>query len=95
MNSVFTLRAASFSIPIPLDDSKESISSINIMLCSCFLAVTNKARTTFSDSPNHLELMDAAEMLKKVAESRTDVPTALANNVLPVPGAFEGDRIVV
>jgi len=61
-----------------------STSSINITAGAIFEANVNIARAYFSDSPNHLDPIEAIEMLMKFAPD--SVATALANIVLPVCG---------
>ena len=42
---------------------------MNMMAGCMLLAILNSIRTSFSDSPCHLEVSDDAEMLKKVARA--------------------------
>ena len=51
----------------------------------CWRANSNKFRTSFSDSPNHLETKSEEETEKKV-ELLASVATALAKYDFPVPG---------
>lgn len=48
------------------------------------LTISNRTRTSFSDSPLHLEVRVEEEILKNVVPH--SVATALASMVLPVPG---------
>jgi hypothetical protein len=74
-----------------------SISSKNTVAGAWYLAISNKHRTNFSDSPRHFELSVEALTEKKVVWH--SVATALASKVFPVPGGpnmstpFQGRRI--
>lgn len=83
-NSVFDRREASFSVPDDRAESKESISSTKMMDGARALASPNKARTSFSLSPCHLDVSVDAETEKKV--DLDSVATARASIVFPVPG---------
>ena len=61
-----------------------SISSKKIVLGAKCLAISNKTRTSFSESPLHFDTILLADILKKVVLH--SVATALANIVFPVPG---------
>mmetsp|Transcript_128596 Transcript_128596/g.191604 ORF Transcript_128596/g.191604 Transcript_128596/m.191604 type:complete len:262 (+) Transcript_128596:462-1247(+) len=84
-NSVFTRRAESLSPSDRLPQS-ESTSSIKMMALppSDSLASSNRFRTSFSDSPCHLEIKSAL-LTEKNVESAS-VATALARYDFPVPG---------
>lgn len=75
-NSVLILLADSLSLS-DLDEHKESISSMNIMLGLWDLANSNKFFTNFSDSPNHFDTKSDEDTEKKV-ELFASVATALA-----------------
>ena len=75
-NSVFILLADSDSFS-DLCPVKLSTSSINMMLGLCFLAISNRLATNFSDSPSHLDTRSAEDTEKKV-ELLASVATALA-----------------
>lgn len=70
---------------------------INIMYVGTTLTVWKRIRTSFSDSPLNFDVSVEEVTLKKVLLH--SVATALANNVLPVPGGptkrtpFHGLRI--
>lgn len=83
INSVFTLLELSCS-PYFLEQSKESISSINITLGCFALAIANKVFTSFSLSPTHLLVIELALMLKNVACASLAIARPII--VLPVPG---------
>jgi len=74
-----------------------SISSKKIVDGAWNRAISNRSRTSFSDSPRHLDDNVAAETLKKVVLH--SAATALARSVLPVPGGpnmstpFHGRRM--
>ena len=82
-NSVLTLLEESFSLSL-LADTKESISSMNIIELLCFLACWNIFLIAFSDSPTYLEIRSEELTEKKTASAC--VAQAFAKNVLPVPG---------
>ncbi len=50
----------------------------------CQLTISNRIRTSFSDSPRYLEVSVDEDTLKKVVPH--SVATAFASMVLPVPG---------
>lgn len=61
------------------------------MIDGCILRATeNKARTNFSPSPTYLDVNDAADILKNVAEH--SVAMARANKVLPFPAGPNSNR---
>mmetsp|Transcript_76604 Transcript_76604/g.236620 ORF Transcript_76604/g.236620 Transcript_76604/m.236620 type:complete len:200 (+) Transcript_76604:400-999(+) len=96
-NSDLKRREASCSAEEPLCDSRESISSKKRMEGTRARAVLKRARSSFSDSPRHLEVSVAAPQLKKVMFSVHEA-TAFASIVFPVPGGpkrstpFQGVR---
>mmetsp|Transcript_5386 Transcript_5386/g.13030 ORF Transcript_5386/g.13030 Transcript_5386/m.13030 type:complete len:228 (+) Transcript_5386:124-807(+) len=84
-SSVFMRRLPSCSCPAERRwDIMASISSRKIVDGLWYRASSNSTRTSFSESPRHLETMLDAEMLKKVVLH--SVATALASIVFPVPG---------
>mmetsp|Transcript_2457 Transcript_2457/g.3596 ORF Transcript_2457/g.3596 Transcript_2457/m.3596 type:complete len:205 (-) Transcript_2457:612-1226(-) len=83
MNSVFTLRDASFS-PSLLALTRESTSSMNIILGDFFRATKKRFFTNFSLSPWNFERRLEDEHDMKVESA--SVATALARWLLPVPG---------
>mmetsp|Transcript_82686 Transcript_82686/g.145928 ORF Transcript_82686/g.145928 Transcript_82686/m.145928 type:complete len:318 (-) Transcript_82686:607-1560(-) len=97
-NSVLMRRALSFS-PELRDEQRESISSMKIIAGFFSRAISNKLRTSLSDSPCHLETRSEEETEKKV--DAASVATALARYDLPVPGGpynrmpFQGRRLPV
>ena len=68
----------------PLVDAMESISSKKITVGAVCLAFLNTSRTPFSDSPTHFERSSGPLTAMKLAS--LSFATALASNVLPVPG---------
>lgn len=82
-NSVLTHFEDSLSLS-DLEDTKESISSINIIEFLCFYAYLNIYFTYFSDSPTYLDIISEALIKKNTASD--SVAHALAKKVLPVPG---------
>mmetsp|Transcript_475 Transcript_475/g.1217 ORF Transcript_475/g.1217 Transcript_475/m.1217 type:complete len:267 (-) Transcript_475:413-1213(-) len=82
-SSFFRRRDASDSESERLEQ-RASTSSMKTMEGVRCDADSKSARTSFSDSPTHLETRSDEEIEKKVAS--TSVATALARWVLPVPG---------
>lgn len=78
------LRADSLSLSL-LDEQRESISSMKIILGLCCLANSNKFFTSFSDSPSHFDTKSDDETEKNV-ELLASVATAFAKYDFPVPG---------
>jgi len=68
----------------PLVEAIESISSKNITVGAVCLAFLNTSRTPFSDSPTHLDSNSGPLIAMKL--DALSLATALASNVLPVPG---------
>mmetsp|Transcript_95958 Transcript_95958/g.277106 ORF Transcript_95958/g.277106 Transcript_95958/m.277106 type:complete len:280 (-) Transcript_95958:114-953(-) len=83
-NSVLILRAASDSPDSPRAPHSESTSSMKMMAGRFSRAISNKLRTSFSDSPIHLDTRSEDDMLKNVASA--SVAQARAKCDLPVPG---------
>ena len=84
MNSFLIFRMASCSPTLVLWPSMLSTSSTKIIVGETFAASINNARTFFSSSPNHLEVIVDIETLMKLAP--TSLAMAFANIVLSVPG---------
>mmetsp|Transcript_27287 Transcript_27287/g.91293 ORF Transcript_27287/g.91293 Transcript_27287/m.91293 type:complete len:216 (-) Transcript_27287:251-898(-) len=82
-NSFLRRRLPSDS-PSPRSPQRASISSMNIMAGLCSAAISKRLRTSFSDSPTHLETRSEEDTEKKV--DCTWEATALARWLLPVPG---------
>lgn len=82
-NSVLTLLEASFSLSL-LAETKESISSINMIDCVYFLAILNRVFIVLADSPTYFDIKSEELTEKNVALAY--VAHALAKNVFPVPG---------
>src|SRR5438876_320233 len=83
-NSVLLRREASCSDDPDRAQSSESISSTKMIDGASAFASPKSARTSFSDSPCHLDVRLDAEMAKKV--DLLSVATARASIVFPVPG---------
>ncbi|PKI56896.1 hypothetical protein CRG98_022725 [Punica granatum] len=75
---------ASCSPTLVLCPSMLSTSSTKIIVGETFAARVNRARTFFSSSPNHLEVMVDMDTLMKLAPA--SLAMALASIVFPVPG---------
>ncbi|GMP70388.1 hypothetical protein CsSME_00029260 [Camellia sinensis var. sinensis] len=84
MNSFLIFRIASCSPTLVLCPSMLSTSSTKIIVGETFAASVNKARTFFSSSPNHFEVMVDIETLMKLAPA--SLAMAFASIVFPVPG---------
>ena len=80
-NSVLILLADSDSESL-LADVKESTSSMKMMDGLWSLAISKRLRTSFSDSPNHLDTKSDEETEKNV-ELSASVATAFAKYDLP------------
>ena len=70
--------------PAPRCRPTASISSIKIIQGACFLAWSNISRTREAPTPTNISTKSEPEMVKK--GTLASPATALANNVLPVPG---------
>lgn len=82
-NYVLTLLEL-YCSPYFLEQSRESISSMNITLGCFSLAIENKVLTNFSLSPTHLLVIELALMLKNVAWASLAMARPII--VFPVPG---------
>ena len=82
-NSVLMRRVASDSPSLRLPHM-ESISSMKMMACSSWRAISNKFLTRRSLSPCHLLTRSLDDTAKNCASA--SVATALARKDLPVPG---------
>lgn len=95
-NSVLTLFDDSFSPSCPLAEHNESISSMKTTDDSSYLAISNSALTSLSDSPTYLEIRSDDDTAKNV--DLHSAASAFAMKVFPVPGtpysriAFHGSR---
>mmetsp|Transcript_38451 Transcript_38451/g.98334 ORF Transcript_38451/g.98334 Transcript_38451/m.98334 type:complete len:235 (+) Transcript_38451:592-1296(+) len=98
-SSALKRRDASCSPAPPRADTSASTSSKKTMEGAQCRAIANSSRTSFSDSPRHLEVSVETEQLKKATPFMD--ATALASSVLPVPGGpnrstpFQGSRMPV
>uniref|UniRef100_A0A7C9FDR4 Uncharacterized protein n=1 Tax=Opuntia streptacantha TaxID=393608 RepID=A0A7C9FDR4_OPUST len=84
INSFFIFLIASCSPTLVLCPSILSTSSMKIIVGDTLAARVNNARTFFSSSPNHFEVIVDIETLMKLAPASWAI--ALANMVFPVPG---------
>ncbi|BAT94270.1 hypothetical protein VIGAN_08085300 [Vigna angularis var. angularis] len=84
MNSFLIFLIASCSPDLVRCPSMLSTSSIKIIVGATFAASENRARTFFSSSPNHFEVMVDIETLMKLAPASFAI--AFASIVFPVPG---------
>lgn len=81
LTSALNLLEASCSDSSRPAEHNESISSMKIVEGAWNLAISNKSRTSFSESPRYFEVRVDEDTLKKVVLH--SVATALANIVLP------------
>ena len=75
------------------DEHSESISSMKTIDGLLVRAMSNRLRTSFSDSPNHLDTRSDDETEKNV-ELLASVATALARKDFPVPGGCQTRFII-
>ncbi|CAL9008647.1 unnamed protein product [Prunus brigantina] len=84
MNSFFIFLMASCSPTLVRCPSMLSTSSTKILVGETFAASVNRARSFFSSSPNHFQVMVDIETLIKLAPA--SFAMAFASIVFPVPG---------